>query len=72
MASFTLESTIKEFNLLIVIARESNDKNDLMFRRICKEIFRKSYSNLKFQNNGDNAPTLTKIVIIKLLLKCFL
>jgi len=53
MHNLSFDGTLKEFDLIISNMSDADKKNDIMFRRICKEVFQKSYSNIKFQNNLD-------------------
>jgi len=51
MHKLSFDETIKGFNLIVSSMNDANKKNNTLFRRICKEVFQKSYSELEFQNN---------------------
>ena len=51
MRELSFDETVNGFDLIVSVMNDANKKNDIMFRRICKEVFQKSYSKLEFQNN---------------------
>lgn len=51
MNNFSFDETIKQFDLIVSCMNDANKKNNTMFRKICKEIFQKSYSKLKSKND---------------------
>ena len=51
MRELSFDKTVNGFDLIVSVMNDANKKNDIMFRRICKEVFQKSYSKLEFQNN---------------------
>ena len=53
MHELSFDKTVHGFDLIVSVMNDANKKNDTMFRRICKEVFQKSYSKLEFQNNLD-------------------
>ena len=61
MGKFSIDETIKRFDLIVSDMNEANIKNDIMFRRTCKEIFQKSYSKIDLQNNLN---AVTKMAVV--------
>lgn len=53
MSELSFDETIKKFDLIVSDMNNANKKNNLFFRRICKEVFQKSYYKLEFENNFD-------------------
>ena len=53
MRELSFDETVNGFDLIISVMNDANKKNDIMFRRICKEVFQKSFSKIEFQNNLD-------------------
>ena len=51
MGKLSFDETIKRFDLIVSNMNDANKKNNAMFRKICKEVFQKSYTKLKLQNN---------------------
>jgi len=51
MHKLSFDETIKGFDLIVSDMNDANKKNNTLFRRVCKEVFRKSYAEFKFQNN---------------------
>ena len=50
MSKLSFDDTLKRFDLIVSSRSETDKKNNLMYRRICKEVFKKSYSNFQFHN----------------------
>ena len=61
MDKLSFDETMKRSDLIVSNMNEAGTKNNIMFRRICREIFQKSYSKLDFKNNL-NVVTKTAIV----------
>ena len=53
MRELSFDKTVNGFYLIVLVMNDANKKNDIMFRRICKEVFQKSFSKIEFQNNLD-------------------
>lgn len=53
MCELSFDKTVNGFDLIVSVMNDANKKNDIMFRRICKEVFQKSFSKIEFQNNLD-------------------
>ena len=51
MGELSFDKTIDRFDLIISDMNDADKKNNLMFRRVCKEVFQKSYSKLEIKNN---------------------
>jgi len=57
MYDLSFDKTLKGFDMIVSIMNEADKKNDLMFREICKEVIKKSYSKLEIHttlNIGGN------------------
>ena len=50
MSKLSFDDTLRRFDLIVSSRSETDKKNNLMYRRICKEVFKKSYSNFQFHN----------------------
>lgn len=50
MSKLSFDDTLRRFDLIISSRSETDKKNNLMYRRICREVFKKSYSNFQFHN----------------------
>lgn len=55
---------MKRFDLIVSNMNYANKKNNTLFRRICKESFKKSYSELEIQNNLDVGAKMLGVGII--------
>jgi len=53
MHKLSFDETMGRFDLIVSDMNDVNKKNDAMFRKICKEVFQKSYTKLKLKNNLD-------------------
>ncbi len=53
MHKLSFDKTIERFDLIISDMNDAERENNLMFRRICKEIFQKAYSDIQFQKHQD-------------------
>ena len=51
MHKISFEKTMRKFDLIVSDMNDANKNNNIMFRRVCKEVFQKSYSKLEIQNN---------------------
>jgi len=51
MHKLSFDETMKRFDLIVSDMNDANKKNNTMFRRICKEVFQKSYAEFRIQNN---------------------
>lgn len=67
MGRFSFDDTIKQFDLIVSDMNESNVKNDVMFRRTCREIFQKSYSKFDLDNSLS---TVTTLLVGKVISAC--
>lgn len=50
MSKLSFDDTLRRFDLIVSSRSETDKKNNLMYRRICREVFKKSYSNFQFHN----------------------
>ena len=50
MNKLSFDDTLRRFDLIVSSRNDTDKKNNLMYRRICKEVFKKSYSNFQFHN----------------------
>ena len=53
MCELSFDKTVNGFDLIVSVMNDANKKNDILFRRICKEVFQKSFSKIEIQNNLD-------------------
>ncbi|KFM20324.1 hypothetical protein AAA799P11_00071 [Marine Group I thaumarchaeote SCGC AAA799-P11] len=51
MHKLSFVKTMEQFDLMISVMDDANKKNNFMFRELCVEVFRKSYSKLKSKND---------------------
>ncbi|KFM15854.1 hypothetical protein SCCGRSA3_01946 [Marine Group I thaumarchaeote SCGC RSA3] len=64
MHELSFDKTTKRFDLIVLDMNDANKKNNLMFRRICKEVFQKSFSKIEFQNNLDAGAKMAGVGIV--------
>ncbi|PBO84224.1 MAG: hypothetical protein COA77_10490 [Thaumarchaeota archaeon] len=50
MSKLSFDDTLRRFDLIVSNRSETDKKNNLMYRRICREVFKKLYSNFQFHN----------------------
>ena len=53
MSELTFDKTIDGLDMIVSNMRDASTNNNTTFRKICKEIFQKSYAELEHQNNLD-------------------
>lgn len=63
MSDFWFDETNSGFDQLVSDIREVDKKNNLMFKRICKDVFRKSHAKLVSQNNLDTGTKMLGVCI---------
>ena len=64
MRKLSFDDTLRKFDLIISSRSETDKKNNLMYRRICREVFKKSYSNLQFHNTINVGVNLAAATIV--------
>lgn len=67
MSKLSFDHTLRRFDLIVSSRSETNKKNNLMYRRICKEVFKKSYSNFQFHNTINIGVNLAAAGIVSVI-----
>lgn len=67
MHELSFDKTMGIFDLIVSDMNDADKKNDILFRRICKEVFQKSYTKLKLKNNLNTGAKMLGVGITSLL-----
>lgn len=64
MPRLSFIETMNEFNLITSSMDNANKKNDILFRKISKEVFQKSYSKLEIQIHLNTGAKIAGVGIV--------
>lgn len=67
MHKLSFDKTLNGLDLIVSSMNDANNRNNTMFRTLCKEVFKKSYAKLESQKNLDACGKILGIGIVSVI-----